>query len=315
MAKIEFDFKEFLLQKGEKVGLWTCVGLGVLMLGYSLFMPGKGFLSGSPGSNAKELEDISGQKDNLIASNRPSGELPEQVIDPRLRGTIKPPVTIVASAYALPNPLFIGSAGDDTRRNEPIVLTPAPDSIIAKEIFVQLTAYKFTGKDEQLKVGILTPPAIPEAKKKREEEKKKRLSRGGGFPGMPGGMPGGMGGMPGAMGGMRGAMGGMPGGMGGMPGRGMGAGGGMGGMPPGMGAMGAMGGARGYGGGMPGGGGGPPGMGMMGGGKGMTGPSNNKVISFVKTDELEKHQNAVLAQEIHPTTAVEIVAPFPLREQ
>jgi hypothetical protein len=304
MAKIEFDFKEFLLQKGEKVGLWTCVGLGVLMLGYSLFMPGKGFLSGSPGSNAKELEDISVQKDNLIASNRPSGELPEQVIDPRLRGTIKPPYTMVASFYALKSPLFTGAAGDDTRRNEPVVLTPAPDSIIAMPILVQLNAYKFTGKDDQLKVGILTPPAVPEAKKKREEQRRKRLSQGGGMPGMPGGM----GGMPGGMGGMRGGMGGMGpgGGMGGM-----GPGGGMGGMPPGMGAMG---GARGYGGGM-GMGGGPPGMGMMGGGKAMAGSSGSKVISFVKTDELEKHTNAVLAQEIHPTTAVEIVAPFPLREQ
>ena len=305
MAKIEFDFKQFLLQKGEKVGLWTCVGLGVLMLGYSLFMPGKGFLSGSPGSNAKELEDISGQKDNLIASNRPSGELPEQVIDPRLRGTIKPPEPMVASFYALKSPLFTGAAGDDTRRNEPVVLTPAPDSIIAKPILVQLSQYKFSGKGEDLRVGIITPPAIPEAKKKREEQKKKRLSQGGGFPGMPGGM----GGMPGGMGGMPGGMGGMRGGMGGM-----GPGGGMGGMPPGMGGMGAMGGARGYGGGM-GMGGGPPGMGMMGGGKAMAGSSGSKVISFVKTDDLDKHPNAVIAEEIHPATAVEIVAPFPLREQ
>src|SRR5947208_1919128 len=121
MAKIEFDYKQFLLQKGEKVGLWTCVGLGVLMLGYSLFMPGKGFFSGSRDSHAAELGNLSSQKNQLISTNRPSGPLPEADIDPRLK-TIKPPAAMVASAYALKNPLFIDSSGDDSRRNEPVVL-------------------------------------------------------------------------------------------------------------------------------------------------------------------------------------------------
>src|SRR5437763_13667399 len=100
MAKIEFDFKQFLLQKGEKVGLWTCVGLGVLMLGYSLFMPGKGFLSGSPNSNALVLEELSKEKENLISNNRPTGPLHEADIDPRLKGPVKPVESLVASHYS-----------------------------------------------------------------------------------------------------------------------------------------------------------------------------------------------------------------------
>ncbi|MFL5242141.1 MAG: hypothetical protein ACJ8FY_08535 [Gemmataceae bacterium] len=296
MAKIEFDFKQFLLQKGEKVGLWTCVGLGVLMLGYSLFRPGKGFLSGSRDSHAAELANLSSQKDQLISTNRPSGPLAEAEIDPRLKGTIKPPEAMVASAYALKNPLFISTSADDSRRNEPVVLTPDPDSITATPLFLKLSTYKFIDKGE--KVGIITDPVVSKEKKEREKKKRERLAKGGSFSGMPGGMAGGVSGMQPGGGGM---MGSMPGGMRGMGAMGMGA--------MGMGAMG--------GGGMRGSGGGMPGMGTMGamGGKGMGGPTTNKVITFVKADELDKHPNAVIAEEIRPTRAVEIVAAFPLREQ
>ena len=51
-----FDFKKFLLEKGERVGLWTAVGFMVLLLVFSLFMPGSGFLSGSQSANAEVLK-------------------------------------------------------------------------------------------------------------------------------------------------------------------------------------------------------------------------------------------------------------------
>jgi hypothetical protein len=303
MAKINFDYKQFLLQKGEKVGLWTCVGLGVLMLGYSLFMPGKGFLSGSPNSNADALDKASAEKENLISTNRPSGELAEAVIDPRLTGTVKQVQTLVASNYSLPNAFYTGSVVDDGRRNEPVILGPDPSSIVAMAVLAQLSTYKFLNNGE--KIGIITDPVVPKIKKEREKKKQDQLGRGrfqGGFPGM-GGMPGaGLGGAGLGGGGMgAGGMGpgGMPGGMG------------LRGMPPGMGGMGAGMGAM---------GGGRGGMGFAGGAPGLTktpapGPSGSKVVTFVKVDELDKHQNAIIAEDVLPTRAIEIVAAFPLREQ
>jgi hypothetical protein len=55
----EFDYKQFLLEKGERVGLGIAVTLMVLMLIFSLFMPSRGFFSGSPSEKAKVLEDSS----------------------------------------------------------------------------------------------------------------------------------------------------------------------------------------------------------------------------------------------------------------
>ena len=57
----EFDAKQFLLEKGERVGLGVAVTLMVLMLIFSLFMPSRGFFSGSPSKNAEVLESGSKQ--------------------------------------------------------------------------------------------------------------------------------------------------------------------------------------------------------------------------------------------------------------
>ncbi len=65
----EFDAKQFLLEKGERVGLGIAVALMVLMLVFSLFMPSRGFFSGSPAANAKPLEEGS-TKLKTALSNR-----------------------------------------------------------------------------------------------------------------------------------------------------------------------------------------------------------------------------------------------------
>src|SRR5690348_5731184 len=57
MSMKEFDYKQFLLEKGERVGLGVAVTLMVLMLIKSLFMPGGGFFSGSPTEKARALKD------------------------------------------------------------------------------------------------------------------------------------------------------------------------------------------------------------------------------------------------------------------
>lgn len=65
MSLKEFDAKQFLLEKGERVGLGVALTLMVLMLIFSLFMPSKGFFSGSPAAKAEVLDK--GAKDLEMA--------------------------------------------------------------------------------------------------------------------------------------------------------------------------------------------------------------------------------------------------------
>src|SRR6516164_9155518 len=67
----EFDAKQFMLEKGERVGLGVALTLMVLMLIFSLFMPSSGFFSGSPSAKAQPLEEGSKQLTNALATRQP----------------------------------------------------------------------------------------------------------------------------------------------------------------------------------------------------------------------------------------------------
>ena len=66
-----FDWKKFLLEKGEKVGLGVALFLGLYFLITSLFWPGNGLLATSPSENAKLLTDQAAKVENALRSNQP----------------------------------------------------------------------------------------------------------------------------------------------------------------------------------------------------------------------------------------------------
>jgi hypothetical protein len=79
MSRKDFDFKQFLLEKGEQVGLGVAVTLMVLMLIWSLFVPPHGFFSGSPAAKARELNQSTEQLETALRSNQPKeSDLPQQ---------------------------------------------------------------------------------------------------------------------------------------------------------------------------------------------------------------------------------------------
>src|SRR5579885_3293265 len=86
MKMKEFDFKQFLLEKGERVGLYAAGGIALLMIILSLFMPHKGILSDSPRGRAEAISTIAQQKKRDVAQNAPSEEEAKQlrVVDPQL---------------------------------------------------------------------------------------------------------------------------------------------------------------------------------------------------------------------------------------
>lgn len=54
-SKSNFDFKQMLMQHGERIGLFAAAGLTLLMVLLSLFWPGSGIFSGSPTEKATAL--------------------------------------------------------------------------------------------------------------------------------------------------------------------------------------------------------------------------------------------------------------------
>ncbi|HTU17812.1 MAG TPA: hypothetical protein VMG10_07080 [Gemmataceae bacterium] len=81
----EFDAKQFLLEKGERIGLGIAVTLMVLMLIFSLFMPSKGFFSGSPADKKDVLEKGTAKLDNDLKSRQiPDNERPEPTKDRKI---------------------------------------------------------------------------------------------------------------------------------------------------------------------------------------------------------------------------------------
>src|SRR5262249_5762989 len=79
------EFKQFFIQKGEKVGLWICVGLMALLIVLTVMS-----LVGGPsaGANADKLTGLSGAKKKLIDNASPGAELGN--MDPKIQQADSP---------------------------------------------------------------------------------------------------------------------------------------------------------------------------------------------------------------------------------
>src|SRR5947209_7052214 len=150
MAMKDFDFKSFMLQKGERVGLWTCVGLGAAFLILSLFMPGKGFFSGSPSANAGDIKNKSKDKQQLILNARPNpdiGIVPEEF---KKIAEVKPEPP---EAYRPTGDLFQPVPPDRSKRGMPRILTPTEFRAVVA--FGQIRIYKIEKREKGLQIAVL----------------------------------------------------------------------------------------------------------------------------------------------------------------
>src|SRR5262249_54454569 len=69
MSLKEFDAKQFLLEKGEQVGLG--IALTLVMLIFSLFMPSRGFFSGSRSAKAEPMNKGAKDLQNALNTRQP----------------------------------------------------------------------------------------------------------------------------------------------------------------------------------------------------------------------------------------------------
>jgi hypothetical protein len=202
MAKRDFDFKQFMLQKGDKVGMGVAAGLAVLLLFLGVFMLFGKEGSLSPGRNAENLNKASADREQKINSNQPSES--ERValskVDPELtKSNLNEKLRV--EQFPLDVALMPLRGADDPARRNPMILDPV--EFLVGNINAQLSFYIFQKDkdDEHGLVAVLANPSKP--------DKKQNTGSGGGGAMM---RPGGGGAM--GSGGPRGGSGG------GAPGRG-----------------------------------------------------------------------------------------------
>ena len=134
----EFDYKQFMLEKGERVGLGVAVSLMVLMLIFSLFMPKKGFFSGSPSKNAEALSSGSKQLDSALNTAQPS----ESQLPGEAKGRLIKLDTVALDPrnYFL-EPIIPSERGDNPTRRPPNILNIAESAVAPA--FIPVDTYIF----------------------------------------------------------------------------------------------------------------------------------------------------------------------------
>lgn len=138
MSLKEFDAKQFLLEKGERVGLGVAVALMVLMLIFSLFMPSNGFFSGSPAAKAEVLKKGTEQLETALRTRQPSdNDKPEKREGgmPNLDTTYLPPAYYEALAW------FEPSIKETPSRRPPKILNVV--EAVAQPAHVSIDTYMF----------------------------------------------------------------------------------------------------------------------------------------------------------------------------
>src|SRR4051812_24186948 len=81
----DFDYKKFLLERGEQIGVGAAILITALMVVFGLLLPA--FSTKSAGANAGDLSKQSKDKSQQLASAAPSTEERAKLAswDPRLR--------------------------------------------------------------------------------------------------------------------------------------------------------------------------------------------------------------------------------------
>jgi hypothetical protein len=153
----EFDAKQFLLEKGEQVGLGIAVTLMVAMLVFSLFMPSQGFFSGSPAAKAKELADSTQKLDDQLRNRAiPDNELPDT--DPTRRINLDT-TRLMPSNYATV-PWFVPGSKENPSRRPPRIYNI--EEAVVKFALPQIDTYLFRDNFEKICVLLDENKNLPQ---------------------------------------------------------------------------------------------------------------------------------------------------------
>jgi hypothetical protein len=118
MSMKDFNFKQFMLQKGEWVGLGIAAVIMLPVLGLGMM---KILTSRNPASNAQGLEQMTKSVEQLIKDAKPPADAAEPPKEFFTNVTYDP---VDPVAYNTPVNWFIPSTLEDTRRRSPEILPP-----------------------------------------------------------------------------------------------------------------------------------------------------------------------------------------------
>src|SRR3984893_2661330 len=144
----DFDYKQFLIQKGERVALGVAVGLMAMMIlvsGLTTVLGGS-----SAGSNTRLIKDLADQAANTLKNSAPPanhGDLPGDIKEVQL-APIDPELLACQNLY------FDRSSDPDRKWRRPSVLTP--DEFMAEVVRGPLLKHVLKrGDDGKFQLGIL----------------------------------------------------------------------------------------------------------------------------------------------------------------
>ncbi|HLJ92408.1 MAG TPA: hypothetical protein VKU02_04365 [Gemmataceae bacterium] len=194
MAMKDFNFKQFMLQKGEWVGLGVALILALPVFGIGMM---KILGSPKPSSTAMRLENLVKAADQKIQSAKPPEDAdkpPKEFFTNIVYGRVDP------DEYSTPTDWFIGSSIEDTRRRSPEVLPPG--DFIVNVVRGGMKGYILDRAGKRV-MGLQQKSVVlgQERKSKKLFKLSDRLSGAGRYtppgytqtPGMPGGERGGPG--------------------------------------------------------------------------------------------------------------------------
>lgn len=151
MSLKEFDAKQFLLEKGERVGLGVAVTLMVLMLIWSLFKPPNGFFSGSPATKAKDLNRTTDQLENALRSAQPGpNDKPQERGEGKLIALDTQGLNPDSYATAM---WFEPRMQENKSRRPPDIYNV--DEAVAEVAYVPIDTYMFRWKSDPPRICVL----------------------------------------------------------------------------------------------------------------------------------------------------------------
>jgi hypothetical protein len=216
MALKNFDAKQFLLEKGERIGLYVAVGVMALLLVLGL----RSLFGNSASANEKTLKDLIGQKRTMIQGSKPSEADAKEIetIDPNLAHAMSF-ARVPAEKYPNSVAYFEGEAVADNKRRGPRVKVPTEFAVDVAH--GQIRTYRLS--EDRERILVLVGGKADKQTMRATESVRTFFTKTRGLGGMMGPQGGGSGGPGGGMGpaSMRGPMG-------------AGSGGPMGFRPPGM---------------------------------------------------------------------------------
>jgi hypothetical protein len=115
----EFDFKKFLLEKGERVALWAMVGIMALLIVMGVFV--NGFSKGSASGNSSDINKLSEACKNALGNSQPNEEI-KVIKREYLQAAAMPQLDL--ELLFLGHALFSSADSVDRRWRKPEVLRP-----------------------------------------------------------------------------------------------------------------------------------------------------------------------------------------------